>query len=352
MIEPKLNSEEIHHLRRELSQSYALTSALKKFNENIQTLDTDNFWLNLARIFAEVMKAERVSLLISDQESNSLMVKATIGLSEVTFTDEKNTFDHYIARQALCNGKPLLISNIENPETKLLLAERRYKSASFISYPIEIGNRKIGVLNFAGKTDGESYDELDLGLLSVLMPQWAVLIEYAELRRKARELELLSITDPLTGLLNRRYFDERIGEEISRSNRYDFPLSLMMIDVDDFKSYNDRFSHPEGDQALRLIAACLKVTVRASDIAARYGGEEFVVLLPQTNSVEAHTIAERFRQRVASEDFPCRAITVSIGVASFSPSVCTITDMIKAADQALYEAKRCGRNNVQVFESL
>jgi diguanylate cyclase (GGDEF)-like protein len=126
----------------------------------------------------------------------------------------------------------------------------------------------------------------------------------------------------------------------------------MMIDVDDFKSYNDRFSHPEGDQALRLIAACLKVTVRAADIAARYGGEEFVVLLPQTNSAEAHIIAERFRERVASKDFPCRTITVSIGVASFSPSVCTMTDMIKAADHALYEAKRCGRNNVKIFDNL
>ena len=125
-----------------------------------------------------------------------------------------------------------------------------------------------------------------------------------------------------------------------------------MIDVDDFKSYNDRFSHSEGDQALRLIAACLKVTVRAADIAARYGSEEFVVLLPQTNSAEAHIIAERFRERVASKDFPCRTITVSIGVASFSPSICTQIDMMRAADQALYEAKRRGRNNVQVFDKL
>jgi diguanylate cyclase (GGDEF)-like protein len=125
----------------------------------------------------------------------------------------------------------------------------------------------------------------------------------------------------------------------------------MMIDVDDFKSYNDRFSHLEGDQALRLIAACLKVTVRASDITARYGGEEFVVLLPQTNSAEAQIIAERFRQRVASEDFPCRAITVSIGVSSLSTLISTATDMMRAADQALYKAKRSGRNNVQVFDN-
>ena len=353
MILWTLDSEEIHQQRRELPQSYALTSALKKFNENVQTLDSDNFWLNLVRIFAESMKAERVSLMAFNEQSDSLIVKATIGLSDVTFTDEKNLFDEHIARRALGAGQPILISdleNIDNPETKLLLSKRIYKSESFISYPIEIGNRKIGVLNLAGKTDGESYDELDLDLLEILMPQWAVLIEYAELKQKARELELLSITDPLTGLLNRRYLDERISEEINRSNRYHSPLSLMMIDVDDFKSYNDRFSHPEGDQALRLIAACLKVTVRAADIAARYGGEEFVVLLPQTNSAEAHIIAERFRERVASKDFPCRTITVSIGVASFSPSICTQIDMMRAADQALYEAKRRGRNNVQVFD--
>lgn len=353
MTVPNLHSEEIHRLRRELSQSYALTNAIKKFNENVQTLDSDNFWLNLTRIFAELMKAERVSLMVFDEQSNSIIVKATSGLSEATFTAEKNMFDEHMARHVLRDATPILISdleNIENPETKRLF-KGIYKSESFISYPIEVGKRKIGVLNVAGKTDGESYGELDLDLLDMLMPQWAVLIEHAELKQKARELERLSITDPLTGLLNRRYLEERIAEEISRSNRYDSPLSLMMIDVDDFKSYNDRFSHPEGDQALRLIAACLKVTIRASDIAARYGGEEFIVLLPQTNSAEAYVIAERFRERVASEDFPCRAITVSIGITGFSPSVCTVTDMITAADQALYQAKGRGRNNVQVFDN-
>ena len=123
MILWTLDSEEIHQQRRELPQSYALTSALKKFNENVQTLDSDNFWLNLVRIFAESMKAERVSLMAFDEQSDSLIVKATIGLSDVTFTDEKNLFDEHIARRALGAGQPILISdleNIDNPETKLL----------------------------------------------------------------------------------------------------------------------------------------------------------------------------------------------------------------------------------------
>ena len=125
-----------------------------------------------------------------------------------------------------------------------------------------------------------------------------------------------------------------------------------MIDVDDFKSYNDSFSHLEGDKALKLVAQHLKETLRAEDIAARYGGEEFSILLPQTTASEARIIAERVREHVATIDFPNRKVTISIGVATCSPCIYTADDIIRAADKALYEAKRCGKNNIQVYENL
>lgn len=343
---------EIRRLRKELSQSRALARAVKKFNENVQLLDSEDFWLNLVQIFAELMKAERVSLMIFDEKSGSLIVKAAIESSGNAIKNEKNTFGDHVARRILRGGKPILPSDAKKNRTKQPLPGRKYKSESSVSYPIEIGARKIGVLNFAGQTDGENYSEFDLNALDTLMPQLAVLIDRADLKHKAGELEHLSITDPLTGLLNRRYLEERLAEEINQSSRHDFPMSFMMIDVDDFKSYNDRFSHPEGDQALKIIADCLKETVRASDIAARYGGEEFSILLPQTTAVEARIIAERLRRRVAATDFPSCRVTVSIGVAGFSPTICTALDIIKAADEALYEAKRRGRDNVQIFDNF
>ncbi|HEY0658991.1 MAG TPA: GGDEF domain-containing protein, partial [Pyrinomonadaceae bacterium] len=177
-----------------------------------------------------------------------------------------------------------------------------------------------------------------------------VAIDRTTLKRKADEFEQLSMTDSLTGLPNRRYLEERLAEEIKRSQRHGFPMSLLVVDVDEFKSYNDTFTHPEGDKALRLVGQALKATLRGADVAARQGGEEFSILLPQTTLGEAHTIAERIRERVESTQFPNRQVTVSIGIATCTPAISTWESLVKAADEAMYEAKRSGRNNVKIFE--
>jgi diguanylate cyclase (GGDEF)-like protein len=126
-------------------------------------------------------------------------------------------------------------------------------------------------------------------------------------------------------------------------------VSVLMLDVDEFKSYNDHFGHPAGDEALLIVGQILKDTLRGADVAARYGGEEFAVLLPQTTSDEAAVIAERIRQRVEAAEFPKRRVTVSIGIAGRSQAISSVRDLIAAADKALYRAKRSGRNNVRIF---
>jgi diguanylate cyclase (GGDEF)-like protein len=129
-------------------------------------------------------------------------------------------------------------------------------------------------------------------------------------------------------------------------------MSVMMLDVDEFKSYNDRYGHPAGDAALKIVAGVLKDILRGADVAARYGGEEFAILLPQTTSTEAAAIAERLRQRVEHTEFPKRKVTISIGIASCSNEIDTPEDIIGAADHALYEAKNHGRNNVQIYDGF
>ena len=129
-------------------------------------------------------------------------------------------------------------------------------------------------------------------------------------------------------------------------------MSMMLLDVDEFKSYNDTYGHPAGDTALKILANVLQDILRGADVAARYGGEEFAVLLPQTTSVEAGVIAERLRQRIEHTVFPKRKVTVSIGIASCSNEIETPEDIIGAADHALYEAKNHGRNNVQIYDSF
>src|SRR6267378_897988 len=134
----------------------------------------------------------------------------------------------------------------------------------------------------------------------------------------------MSMTDPITLLPNRRYLQEQETAEVNRSKRYEQPLSFLMIDIDDFKLYNDLNGHQAGDLALQMAAQGLKATLRAADVASRYGGEEFCVLLPQTSLHEAGVIAERMREKIERTNFthakaqPLGAVTISIGVSTFS----------------------------------
>jgi diguanylate cyclase (GGDEF)-like protein len=167
-------------------------------------------------------------------------------------------------------------------------------------------------------------------------------------------LQALANRDGLTGLANRRCFDARLADEFQRAVREVLPLSLVLIDVDGFKKYNDRYGHPDGDDCLRRIAGAVAgVLRRTGDLAARYGGEEFAVLLPATDMRGAVRIAEQIRAAVAALGIPHRGsahglVTVSAGVGSECPGVedTTPDDLIRGADRALYAAKLAGRNRV------
>jgi len=215
--------------------------------------------------------------------------------------------------------------------------------------------RKIGVLNVADKAGDDKFDDVDLSLLEILGPQIAVALESAEWHERATQFQLMSITDPLTGLLNRRYLEERLADELSRSERYNYAMSCLMIDIDDFKSYNDRNGHQAGDVALKITAHALKGTLRSADVACRYGGEEFCILLPQTSISEAGVIAERMRQRVAEREYPFGKsqplgnVTVSIGISTLGKHIDTGEKVIAAADRALYTAKSQGKNRIEFY---
>lgn len=346
-ISPEL---EILRLREKIERQSRTAKAIRQLSEILKEIDEDRFWVSAAQISAELMRAERGSLLVMDENSEELTVKAAVGSrADIIKCEDSQKIGKRIALKVLESGKPLIVKNIAKENIPPAPAEWKYKSDSFISYPIMIGGRKIGVLNVTDSIDGEVYNESDLELLNTISPQLAVALDRTSLKRQAVELRQISITDPLTGLLNRRYLAERLSEEINRSQRHGYPMSFMMIDVDEFKSYNDKFSHPEGDKALQIVGQCLKATLRAADVAARYGGEEFSILLPQTNINEAFVIAERLRQKVESTDFPNRKVTISIGISTCSAEMCDAKTLMSAADKALYQAKGKGRNNVQIY---
>lgn len=343
---------EILRLREEVKRRSRFAETVEKFNARLKNIDAEDFWANLTRFSAELMQSERSSLLVFDEKNDSLTVKAAIGATAELITNKTEEIGERIARVVLQNGNPVAVADISKVGLPTAPSDWKYKTNSFISYPFVIGERRIGVLNIADKTDGAAYGEADLEILRTLAPQFAVLIDRAGLKNKAGEFEQLSVTDALTGLLNRRYLEERLSEEIKRSNRYGYAMSFMMLDVDNFKSYNDNFGHLEGDKALKLVAQNLRETLRGADIAARYGGEEFSILLPQTTVTEAAVIAERLRENIESAEFPNRRVTISVGIAGCCLELNSAHELIAAADRALYEAKRSGRNNVQIYENL
>jgi diguanylate cyclase (GGDEF)-like protein/PAS domain S-box-containing protein len=167
-----------------------------------------------------------------------------------------------------------------------------------------------------------------------------------ELQMANERLQMLSLTDALTGLMNRRALEDCLENECARSSRSAAPLSLFMLDIDDFKGFNDTFGHVCGDEVLRLVAVLMQRWTRRGDLVARYGGEEFLVILPATDEKPAFAIAERLRQAIADAEWKHRRVTVSVGVATWNEHMPTATEFLHEVDQALYAAKRAGKNRV------
>ena len=170
-----------------------------------------------------------------------------------------------------------------------------------------------------------------------------------EMEEANDQLRRLAVTDELTGLRNRRAFEERLILEFSVARRRRRDLSVLLLDVDNFKQINDRWGHPAGDTVLRRLGAVLRTTVRLPDLVARYGGEEFVVLLPESDATSAAALATRLMDRVAAESWDHEPVTISVGLAGMRDTLVNGYQLVGLADQALYAAKRGGKNRAVVY---
>ena len=209
-----------------------------------------------------------------------------------------------------------------------------------IIVPLKAADRVVGVLCLYTGAGGE-VDEQTVGILESIGNQLGVAVSNSMLYEKAKSRAL---HDPLTGLANRRFMLIELDRNMARAKRYGNQFSIMMMDLDNFKRYNDSFGHVEGDRLLVDLARTVVRETREADLFARYGGEEFMLLLPDTGLWDAVNVAERMREKVKE----ATGLTVSIGVASYSEEMKTAEELIKEADRALYKAKLKGRDRVEV----
>lgn len=221
----------------------------------------------------------------------------------------------------------------------------RYQS--LLAVPILSEESLLGVILLLHR-EAKAFTQADQRVLAILASQAAVAIKNAKLYRATQQL---AITDGLTGVYNRLYFQRQLEAELVRAPRYGYPIALIILDVDYFKSFNDTHGHLLGDQILRSLAQILKDSVRETDLVARYGGEEFAVILPETNSEQAIEVAERIRKHLAEHTFWGKAhtpvnVTVSIGIAANPTADLKSEELIEQADAALYHAKKTGRDRI------
>jgi len=330
-------------IRTALSELTNLISSVLELDRLLRTI------LDLLRSFFSYWD---VAIYLMSEDGQELILKSYVGyeFEEKTEVKPLKVGKDGIQGIVAATGKPLNIGDVRLFPIRSVCGK---DVKSELAVPIKKGNKIMGVLDIQSPKLN-AFDDEDVRTLEMFAPHIAIAIDNAQLYEKMREL---AITDGMTGLYNYRHFMQTLHRELNRALRFGHPLVLMMLDIDDFKIYNDTLGHPAGDEALKAVANIMLKSVRAEiDFPARYGGEEFAIILPEIDKKKAARIAERIRKRVEAielpglDKLPLKKLSVSIGLASAPEDGESPARLIKSADQALYRAKCEGKNRVIIFE--
>lgn len=297
----------------------------------------------------EKFQLTEVTLLLHDPEYEfqrliEVMPEEANWHNRLLFTESLTTLSQYFTYQR----KPRLTEYSVHQHQQLFPACESLRSVALL--PLIRHNKLIGCLNLGSRNPERFQANIGTQFLQHLAAVVSACIENARLTEHIKQVGL---RDPLTGVNNRRFFDQRVDEEVNRAIRHKQPLSCLFIDLDHFKKINDTHGHQAGDSVLKQTAEILKDSCRSSDVVARYGGEEFVILLANTQRSDAFDFAERLRQRIAETSYPINdsqslSLTMSAGLSTLDDvsNYTKSNQLIQAADQAVYAAKISGRNRI------
>ncbi len=295
------------------------------------------------RLAQDLVRADRMLIWTMDQDEHFLM--AQIGLPDMgNYLNVQAPFAEGLIGHAAAKLEPRLIPNAaRDPHRRL----NESAAGAWMLYPIVVNNRLLGLVQCIRSVHRPFIQE-ELDRLASLVPHVAVALENIRIRE---EMHLAASTDGLTGLWNHRKMQQILRTELARASRYNRALSVLMMDVDSFKTFNDTYGHPAGDQLLCRVADVLQGSIRNIDYVGRYGGEEFMVVLPETSKDAAYQLAERIRSAVEQQAHVFVKgervqRTVSVGVASCPEDALAPSELVQRADEALYRAKSNGKNCV------
>ena len=347
---------------RDDSKTSALESQVKGLKDLIEvakavvsTLDLDTVLQAILNSAMGLAETPAGSIALYYDTKRELTLHAHAGLTAAFVKTERWTVNPGgLTDQVLKAGEIFFIEDTEQTtffNNPIALQEG---IRSLVCVPLVLQNRIMGIL-YLDDFIPRQFDRERLNLLSILASFAAMAIHNATLHKRTK---LMAITDSLTGLHNHRYFKQYFKQEMGRAKRYHKPFAIIMMDVDDFKSFNDSYGHAVGDSLLCVLGGVIMETIRGVDVAFRYGGEEFIVLLPETRLDKAILAAERLRAAIQTGTMdklagPGRCgVTVSIGVASYPENADKTDELFNIVDSLLYRAKRCGKNKVYHQESL
>ncbi|KSV17975.1 diguanylate cyclase [Dehalococcoides mccartyi] len=336
-------------------ETYESRLALTGFSRKMgNILNLEELAKSLLPDLAKSLNVSKTALLFPDAASGEFSLQYVYPGDDQLKTHFKLASDNPVIAWLDKNNAQLYLNKLDTlPELKGLWQiekEQLQKSEMGLLYPIKSRDKLIGIIGLGNKKRGGIYSTGDLDLLISVANQAGIIIENAQLYTQAT---IRANTDELTRLYNHRHFHERIEQEIARGSRFGNTFSLILLDLDLFKVYNDVYGHLAGDQLLRRLGKILENSIRSIDMAFRYGGEEFAIMLPGTKIEDAYHVAERIRKNVETKSsFRDMPITASLGLANWPNDGIMKEEIIAKADAALYHSKETGRNRTSLPAEL